>query len=248
MNPYSSLCDDFGVYLYLNTKMELPSGRETVLHFFDSLQKAFPQMTDLEVRESRELVLEEDREKGHYRFVGLEARRLGSGFVNPPCLEDADGHHERVLEVAPYHLDFSPLDCEALDVVFAFDFTYNGNHDEVVAEALGLNTTLDSLLQLPAARVINYEPSLMLALDESCRLQCRLSVETRTKAYQVRTGEFPPAPISVYFTIRQYWGRQAAKALGESYGQQRRLCQEFVDAHIVPAVVRPLAQTIAAKQ
>ena len=38
MNPYSSLCDDFGVYVYLNTKMELPSGRETVLHFFDSLQ------------------------------------------------------------------------------------------------------------------------------------------------------------------------------------------------------------------
>ena len=23
MNPYSSLCDDFGVYVYLNTKMDL---------------------------------------------------------------------------------------------------------------------------------------------------------------------------------------------------------------------------------
>ena len=43
MNPYSSLCDDFGVYVYLNTKMELPTGRETVLHFFDGLQKTFPQ-------------------------------------------------------------------------------------------------------------------------------------------------------------------------------------------------------------
>ena len=30
MNPYSSLCDDFGVYVYLNTKLDLPSGRETV--------------------------------------------------------------------------------------------------------------------------------------------------------------------------------------------------------------------------
>ena len=46
MNPYSSLCDDFGVYVYLNSKMELPAGRETILHFFDSLQKTFPQMTD----------------------------------------------------------------------------------------------------------------------------------------------------------------------------------------------------------
>ena len=33
MNPYSSLCDDFGVYVYVNTKMNLPSGRETILHF-----------------------------------------------------------------------------------------------------------------------------------------------------------------------------------------------------------------------
>ena len=69
MNPYSSLCDDFGVYIYLNTKMELPSGRETVLHFFDTLQKQYPQMTDFECRESGEYVLEEDRDQGSYRWV-----------------------------------------------------------------------------------------------------------------------------------------------------------------------------------
>jgi hypothetical protein len=160
----------------------------------------------------------------------------------------ADEQHQHVLELVPYHLDLSPLDCEALDVVFAFDFTFGGNHDEVVAEALGLNTTLENLLQMPGSRVINYEPSLMLALDENCRLQCRLSIETRTNAYQVRTGQFPEAPISVYFTVRQYWGRQPFKTWGESYTNQRKVCQELVDAHIIPAVVRPLAQAIAAKQ
>ena len=51
----------------------------------------------------------------------------------------------------------------------------------------------------------------MLALDDGCRLQCRLSIETRTNAYQIRTGQFPEAPISVYFTVRQYWGRQPYK-------------------------------------
>jgi hypothetical protein len=248
MNPYSSLCDDFGVYVYLNTKMELPTGREAVLHFFDSLQKTFPEMTDFDVRESGEYVLEEDREKGSYRWVTLESRRICSGFVNPPDLEDADKHHERILELAPYHLDFSPLDCEAMDVLFAFDFVFSGNHDEVVAEALGVNTTLESLVQLPGSKVINYEPSLMLALDENCRLQCRLSIETRTNAYQIRTGQYPEAPISVYFTVRQYWGRQAFKNYNESYRHQRKVCQELVDSHIIPAVVRPLAQTIAARQ
>lgn len=248
MNLYSSLCDDFGVYVYLNTKMELPSRRETVLHFFDSLQKTFPQMTDFDCRESGEFVLEEDREQGSYRWVSLESRRLCTGYVNPPSLEAADTQHERVLELAPYHLDLSPLDCEAMDVLFAFDFMFTGNHDEVVAEALGMNQSLDNLIQLPNCKVINYEPSLMLSLDDACRLQCRLSVETRTNAYQVRTGQFQESPISVYFTVRQYWGRQPYKTFGDSYRNQRRICQELVDSHIIPGVVRPLAQTIAAKQ
>jgi len=248
MTPYSSLCDDFGVFTYVNSKLELPTTREAVLHFFGSLQKTFPQMTDFECRESGEYVLEEDREQGSYRWVGLEGRRFGSGYNNPPSLAEADQHHERVLEVAPYHLDFSALDCEWLDVAFAFDFLYSGNHDEVVAEALGLNTTLEGLLQMPGARVLGYEPSLMLSLDDTFRLQCRLNIETRTNAYQIRTGQFPEAPISVYFTVRQYWGRQAAKTFIESYHNQRRICQELVDNHIVAAVVRPLAQAIAAKQ
>jgi hypothetical protein len=248
MNPYSSLCDDFGVYVYLNSKMELPSGRETVLHFFDSMQKTFPQMTDFDCRESGEYVLEENREQGSYRWVTLESRRICTGYVNPPSLEAADIQHERVLELVPYHLDFGSLDCEAMDVLFAFDFTFTGNHDEVVVEALGLNSALENLVQLPGNRVINYEPSLMLSLDEDCRLQCRLSIETRTNAYQIRTGQFPEAPISVYFTVRQYWGRQPYKTFGESFKNQRKICQELVDTHIVPGVVRPLAQAIAAKQ
>src|SRR5262245_66483607 len=115
MNPYSSLCDDFGVYVYVNTKMELPTNRETVLHFFDSLQKTYPQLKDFECRESGEYVLEEDREQGNYRWVSLDSRRICSGSVNPPEIEAADAFHDRILEMAPYHLDFSPLDCEALD-------------------------------------------------------------------------------------------------------------------------------------
>src|SRR5947208_14016088 len=121
MNPYSSLCDDFGVYVYLNTKMELPSGRETVLHFFDSLQKTFSQMTDFDCRENGEFVLEEDREQGRYRWVTLEQKRRCSGYVNPPALENADALHEWVLESAPYHLDFNPLECQAVSGRLPFD-------------------------------------------------------------------------------------------------------------------------------
>jgi hypothetical protein len=248
MNPYSDLCDDFGIYVYVNTKMELPSGRETVLHFFNSLQKTFPSMIDLDCRGGNEYVLEEDRESGSYRWIGLETKRFASGFVNPPSIEVADAQHERVMEIAPYHLDFGSLDCESLDVLFSFDFLYRGNHDELVAEALGLNTTLESLLQMPGARVLGYEPALMLALDDTCRLQCRLNIETRTNAYQIRTGQFPEAPITVYLTVRQYWARQTGKTFVEGYQNQRRICQELVESHVISAVIKPLSQSIQNKR
>src|SRR4051794_41892244 len=126
MNPYSSLCDDFGVYVYVNTKMELPTRRETVLHFFDSLQKTFPQMTDFDCRESGEYVLEEDREQGSYRWGTLEARRLCIGYVNPPGLEDADALHEMVLEGAPDHPAFNPLGRGAGGGLVALCFLLSG--------------------------------------------------------------------------------------------------------------------------
>ncbi len=272
MNPYSSLiCDDFGIYVYANTKMELPTRRETVLHFFDTVRKMYPKMTEFDTRESGEYVLEEDREEGTYRWAALEPRRFSSGIYNPESIEDADAFHQRILEVAPYHLDFHLLDCSALDVMFAFDLNCSGNHDEVVTEALGLHPALENLLGNTHAKVLDYQPSLMISLDESCRLQGRLHIETRTNPYQVRTNQYSDLPITVYFRLRQYWDGQTISslneaatedrlpslnagkpedvvaALQEAYRNQRRLCQEIVDEHIVPAILQPLSQTIKAR-
>jgi hypothetical protein len=248
MNSYGSLCDDFGVSSYLIGKVEMPTGRETVLHFFEALQKANTKMTEFEKRDNGEYTLEEDRDAGTYRWASLDARRLCTGFVNPPALEDADEHNQRVLEVAPYHLDLSGLQTDALDVLYYFDFLYHGNHDEVVAEALAADTPLDALTRLPGGRVLHYQPTLMMALDEGCQLQGRLSIETRTSAYQVRTGQFNEAPISVYFTVRQFWGKQPYKTFVESYQNQRRVLDELVTQYVVPNVITPLQKVIGAKQ
>ena len=247
MNPYPALCDDFGVYVYLNTKADLPGSSETVLHFFDTVQKAFPELTEFERRPSGEYVLEEDRERDTGRSVALDARRLVSAFPNPATLEVADLQHERVLDLAPYHLDLTALNCDSLEVVFSFDFVYPGNHDEVIAEALAQNSPFEPLMQHPGARTLHYEPSTVVALDEKCRLQARLWVESRTNTYQVRTGQFPEAPISVYFMVNQVWGQSASKSFVESYHSQRKLAQELVDAYVVPNVLRPLHQTISSK-
>jgi hypothetical protein len=247
MNSYGSFCDDFGVSVCLASKAEMPSGRETVLHFFEAVQKQYPKMTDFERRDN-EFVLEEDRESGSYRWVSLDNRRLSSGFVNPPAAEDVDQQNERVLEMAPYHLGVSGLDADSLDVLYYFDFLYAGNHDEVVAEALTSGGPLEALAKVPAGRVLHYQPSMMLALDDSCQLQGRLTIETRTTAYQVRTGNFSDSPVSVYFTVRQFWGKQPYKTFVESYRNQRRVLDELVNDYVIPNVVQPLARTIGAKQ
>ncbi len=247
MNPYAALCDDFGIFTYLNTKLELPSNSETVLHFFESIQKTFPAMTEFERRESGEFVLEEDREEGSMRSVTLEPRRLASAHMNPDSLEDADRQHERVLEIAPYHLDLSSLNCESLDVVFTFDFLFQGNHDEVVAEALAQGSPFEGMLQLPGSRVTHFEPSMMVTLDDHGKLQARLWVESRTTAFQVQTGHYTETPITVYFQLHQDWSRPPFKSFSEAYWHRRHLAQELVESHVLPGILLPLHQTISTR-
>lgn len=247
-HSYSTLCDDFGASTHVIGKIEMPTSRETVLHFFEAVQKAYPRMTDFEKRENGEHSLEEERDAGSYRWASLDTRRFCSGFVNPPTIEDADEHNEKLLEMAAYHLDLGPLQTEAIDVLFYFDFLYQGNHDEVVAEALAMSTPMEGLTQLAGARVLQYQPTLTMALDEHCQMQARMTIETRTNAYQVRTGTFPEAPISVYFTVRQFWGKQSFKNFVDSYRNQRRILDELVCQHLVPNVIQPLQKVIGAKQ
>ena len=44
-NPYASFCQDFYVNMRINTQLTLPHNRETVLHFFERVQKEYPAMT-----------------------------------------------------------------------------------------------------------------------------------------------------------------------------------------------------------
>jgi hypothetical protein len=246
MNPYDSLCDDFYLSCYLNTELELPTSRDTILHFFGQIGKAFPKMTHFYGRDPHEYVLEEDKEPGSYRWMALESRRLASGYLNPPNLDDCHPQHELMLELAPPYLSVTDLDCEAVDVMFGFDFTYRGNHDEVVGAAFATDGRFESLLGIPNSRVVNYEPTVTLSLDEQCRLQCRVSIVTRTNSYQVRTNQYSEDAISVYFTVRQYWGIGTEMTFVESYKKQFEIGQELVEKHIVPSIVVPLAEAISA--
>jgi hypothetical protein len=231
----------------LSTEMELPANRETVLQFFERIQKTYPSMRNFYCRDRGDFVLEEDKDRGSYRWCTIEPRRVCSGLVNPESVNRAMEQHQLVLDIAPYMLAASTLDCEALDLLFGFDFTYRGNHNQLVAEALGVGPSLDRLLDIPGATVINCEPSLTIALDEECRLQCRLSIETRTSAYQVRTGEFSEDQLSVYVTARQYGSLAPDQTYCDVLTRLAQICQEMIETHVIEHILRPLARTIAIK-
>lgn len=247
MNLYGSFADDFYCNLNLNTEMPLPAGRETVLGFFERFQKTYPSMRNFYTRDSGDFVLEEDKDQGHQRWLSIESRRICSGYFNPIELDEPFMQHQLVLQLIPYMLSVSPLDCEALDFMMGFDFSYRGNHDELVAEVLGPSTGIESLMEIQGSRVLNYEPSLTIGLDETCRRQARLVIETRTNAYQVRRNEFPEDQISVYFTVRQYGSLEPDCSFEDTLTELREQSEQLMDEYVVEQILRPLAQAIATR-
>ena len=247
MTLYGSLADDMYMNVNLATEMELPGHRETVLHFFECVRKKFPTMKKFHARDKRDFVLEEDKDQGRYRWVAVESRRFCSGHVNPASIEDALDQHRFLLDLAPALLSMSPLDCEAIDVLFGFDFAFRGNHNALLVEALGPGPALEGVGDIPGSKLINYEPSLTIAVDEECRTQIRVSTETRTNAFQVRTGEFAEEQLSVYVTARQYGSLEGSETYVHTVERLAQLAQDVIENCVVEQILRPLARTIALK-
>ena len=245
---YRTMADDFFVNVDLRTALGLPRSRETVLHFYEAVQKKFPHMTTLYQRDSGEFVLEGDRESGSYPWVELQRRRLSAGFFNPPDADRAFAMHRWILESSIYFLGVSALDVEALDVLFGFNMEYRGNRDEIVSRAVLGGSALGALGVELSGRPIECEPSLVLSLDEECYLQARLSLETSGSSYQVRTGQYDEQPICVYFTVRRYPRPADVLQIKDSFDHQREVGEDLVRRCIMPNVVQPIAAAIAAAQ
>jgi hypothetical protein len=247
MGRYDQWSDDFYVNLHLNTEMELSRSRETVLHFFEQVQKHYPTMRNFYTRDEGDYVLEGDKEQGTYRWASIESRRVCSGYVNPDNIDDAMRQHRVVLEMVPYNLSISPLDCESLNLMYGFDYTYRGNHSELVMEALGVLPAFERIAQMPGATLLGNEPSIQMALDPECRWQFRLSFEARTGAFQVRTGEYPEEQLSVYLTVRRFGSLTKGETYVAALGRLGEIAAELMDGYIVEQVLQPLRQAIATK-
>ncbi|UCE99657.1 MAG: hypothetical protein JSV82_00905 [Planctomycetota bacterium] len=247
-NSFASLCDDFYLDMYINTELYLPTQRDTILAFFERIQKQFPSMGRFYRRENNEYCLEEDRSAGQYRWIALETDRISSGVVNPSTFEDAYQQDRLVIELVPYMLGVNHLDIDSLDVTFAMDFDYAGSHDEVIAEAVG-SAAFNCLLDLPQARSIGFSPTMVVAISDDCRTQARISVESKTSIYEPREKrQMADEAISLSLTIRQYPSTTEKFNALKSFENQGQLAEELMTEKIIPDLVQPLTNVIAQKR
>lgn len=247
MNPYASYSDDFYVNTHLHTEMDLPSQRETVLHYFEQLQKRYPKMGHFYQRERGEFILEEDKSHGAYRWASVEPRRICSGIVNPNTLEEAMEQHSQVLEMVPYLLSISKLDCESIGLMYGFDFAYRGNHNQLLADAIGLPGALESFAARPGSHLMSFDPAIQITLDETFKTHARINFEPRTTVYQTKTGEYNEDMLSVFVTIRRFESLTPEEQFPQELARLEGFMRELMDNYVIEHILKPLQTAIATR-
>ncbi len=249
LNVYSSFCDDFYFDMCVSTEMNLPNQRDTVLTFFERLQKQFPQMCNFYRRGKNEYCLEGSQTKGQYQCVTLESNRISSATTNPDTLEAGYALHRTVLELAPYMLSLSQLDVSSMDVTFGMDFDCFSNHDEVIAEALLDSSAFGFLLDMPQVRPLELCPSITIALSNDESIQARLTIDSGTSTTGINNHqESSQEPINLSLTIRRYPRNEEKFNTIESLGKQSRLAQDLMSDKIIPYFIKPLTTVITEKR
>ncbi|MCK6455096.1 MAG: hypothetical protein L6Q92_01000 [Phycisphaerae bacterium] len=247
--PFGGMYDELNVSTRLYLKLDLAMERETVLHFFDSVRREFPGMRKLRRREDA-LILEEDAsEEGARRWLRLESSAIRFGFANPERPEDVARLSNVVLEMAPFHLTLGDLDYDHLEVLYGFDLEYRGNHDQLVAETLlGDHPIVNLLTDERRHPIIDCQPFIGVALTDDCDVQAYIDIKSRTTTYEVRTCQYETQYLTVYLTLRKYWGFGEAESLLAAHRNLLERADELAAEKVVPLIVNPLAQAIASQR
>jgi hypothetical protein len=82
-------------------------------------------------------------------------------------------------------------------------------------------------------------------LDDDCKTQVRVSFESRTTAFHVRSGEFPEEQLSVYLMLRRFESLAPGENYVDEFRRLTKLCREIADDYLVNSVLVPLQQAIS---
>ncbi|UCG16308.1 MAG: hypothetical protein JSV19_13540 [Phycisphaerales bacterium] len=248
-NHVGAACDEFYVNSRLHFKLETAQEQEPVLRFFERVTKAFPTMRKLRQREDGCVILEEEGPgRSSRRWLRIDPATMRFGYYAVPDIEEIRVLAGVILEHAPYYLNLSELNYDYLEVLYGFDLDYRGNHDQLLAETFWADHPFASLLLgEETTHVIESQPYLGVALNPECDLQAYAEVKSRTSTFEIRNGEFDEAPISIYLTVRQYWGFDIGTSLVETHRKMMDIADELAGEKVVPVLVNPLAHAIAGR-
>ncbi|MCH2133405.1 MAG: hypothetical protein MK116_06620 [Phycisphaerales bacterium] len=234
-----TLCSDFYVNQRMVLTMDLPSGRETVLDLFDRVRREMPGMKRFR-RYDGELALESPDQDGRYCWVGLRRTSVRSGWVNPQTLEESYQLHRMLLETAPYFLSITPLDVEAIELVFGFDLHAQRNRNEVVFDALLSGSALGAMVEPGREEMIDVQPFLGIALDDSARLQASLEIKTRMGPAELQSQRWEDEPISVYLTVRRQGPFETIEQFQETFAILAGHLERLAEDRVIPGIIVPL--------
>lgn len=247
MNAYAAVCDDFSATVRIHTKLDLAPSRETTLHFFESLQRHTPSMRRLRRREDSALILEELDEGAGRRWVRLDSGAVRLGMTGSCELEAWREWAARVLEIAAANLTLSDLDVDNGEAVFGFDLEAQGNHDEIIRDALLGGSPLAQLWEQDGLRPIDCQPFFGASLTSECDLQAYVDVKSRTSTFEVRTGDYRRSRLTVYLIIRKYMGFANDPKLAALPKLLLDVAEEWAGAKVIPLFIQPIRESIASR-
>ncbi len=241
---FGALCTDFYVNLRMGLRLDLPTGRESVLGFFDRVRAEIPAMDRFRVY-SDEVTLESARRDVEFQWIGMRKNVIRCGHVNPDNMEAAYNPHRQVMRLCPYYLSVSPLDIEYIEMLWAFDVDCKANHNQVIFNALYSNSPLAALAGEFTSRILDLQPTFGISLDENCRLQAIYEVKTSTTREEIRSGDFRGDAISVLLTLRKNNPVKKAEELPDLLESFRIQGEELVTSKLLPELLTPINRVIA---
>lgn len=243
-------CDEFYVASRLFFKLELDPSRETLLHFLEQIRRAYPPMSRFHRLDDGSVVLEEEPrgERHGNRYVKIEPGALKFGYYHAESLECVERFGAHVLSQAPYDLSLSDLDYDYMEVAYCFDLEFRGNHDELIAETLFPDHPLLGAIGGEERNVVDCQPFFGVSVSDDCSTQAYLEVKSRTTTYEIRSGEYACQPLSVYLTVRRYWGFGGSNDLVAVHSELLTAGESLTQRRIIPTVVQPLIEAIASRR
>lgn len=231
----AALCSDVYVNQRLGLTMDLPSRREAVLDLFGRVKRECPALTALR-RYDDEFALETEGDERHGAWISLQRTSVRSGMVNPTDLELPYHLHRVVLRNAPYFLSITPLDVEAIDLVFGFDLAVQGNRDEVVFDTFLEASPLAGLVS-DGDELVDVQPMLAFRLAGDPGSCAVIEVRTRPVGQSAAVGG---APVSVYLTVRRRGPFTALEQFDEVFGSLAGWAERLAEERVIPQVLAPL--------